>query len=673
MPGVYVSAGTDSQAESSGPFSGRPSVGGLLALACAVASLGVSDAAAVAPAPDPGGSETADVQLPPNDGRYFGFNQGGGRVDEVHPGPDYAAMIARAGGNIVRLTLPWRDLERTRDWWHRGKWDRYAGIYEAMLARGITPLFTLYAAPTWARDLQYRDCTNQKDKACIYPPAQTPEMLGEWQQFARQVSARFPRAVLGIWNEPNLRGSWKSGVDPARYAQLVAYAYAAVKEANPQQTVIAGGLATKIIEEPSPHMSFQTFLAGAYAASPSLAGNVDGVDFHPYPGKPNAVLGAGGRWARLWLDMRNLKQQYGDSTPIWATEFGLTTTGSNPATEATQADMILRGVRRMLTMDDVAAAIVHTLDEDASKAQSSAEWGFGVLRAATEVPLPPKPAYCALVAESDLLHPLCPGALAPETSIGSAPAAIIGVAQATFAFSSDEEWTHFECSLDGSAWSRCESPTHLDELTHGQHRFRVRAVDAGGRLDPSAAEHSFAVDLPVPWTRIDSGPADPTNDPSPSFTYSSSHPGASFECRFADGNWYPCDGPGEDLGPLTDGRYTFEVRATDPDGDTDPTPATRTFTVDLRPPETRIDSGASGTTQERSPTFRFSSDDPAATFECRIDVGTWKSCVSGQRFGPLPLGEHTFEVRAVDRATNKDPTPAKRTFTVVSGGILPGL
>ena len=42
------------------------------------------------------------------------------------------------------------------------------------------------------------------------------------------------------------------------------------------------------------------------------------------------------------------------------------------------------------------------------------------------------------------------------------------------------------------------------------------------------------------------------------------------------------------LHALPDGTYTFCVRATDVAGNLDPTPATRTFTIDTTPPETTL-------------------------------------------------------------------------------------
>ena len=79
-------------------------------------------------------------------------------------------------------------------------------------------------------------------------------------------------------------------------------------------------------------------------------------------------------------------------------------------------------------------------------------------------------------------------------------------------------------------------------------------------------------------TTITGGPNGGTNDPTPTFTFSSSEPGSSFECKLDDGAYSACSSP-ITTAHLEDGSHTFSVRATDPAGITDPTPASRSFTV----------------------------------------------------------------------------------------------
>ena len=80
-----------------------------------------------------------------------------------------------------------------------------------------------------------------------------------------------------------------------------------------------------------------------------------------------------------------------------------------------------------------------------------------------------------------------------------------------------------------------------------------------------------------PTTTITAGPSAGTNDPTPTFSFSS-QPGTSFACKLDSGPYTPCSSP-ITAPRLPDGPHTFSVRATDAAGNTDPTPATRAFTV----------------------------------------------------------------------------------------------
>jgi hypothetical protein len=89
---------------------------------------------------------------------------------------------------------------------------------------------------------------------------------------------------------------------------------------------------------------------------------------------------------------------------------------------------------------------------------------------------------------------------------------------------------------------------------------------------------AFAIGTP-PATTITSGPSGATNDPTPTFTFSSSEAGSTFQCKLDTGAYSACTSP-KTTANLADGPHTFYVRATDPAGNTDPTPAARSFTVE---------------------------------------------------------------------------------------------
>ncbi len=89
-------------------------------------------------------------------------------------------------------------------------------------------------------------------------------------------------------------------------------------------------------------------------------------------------------------------------------------------------------------------------------------------------------------------------------------------------------------------------------------------------------------DVP-PETTITSGPSGAVNTDSATFKFVSSEPGSTFRCRLDGATFSPCSSPKSYTG-LSGGSHTFRVRAIDPAGNPDPTPAVRTWTVDTTAP-----------------------------------------------------------------------------------------
>jgi len=75
------------------------------------------------------------------------------------------------------------------------------------------------------------------------------------------------------------------------------------------------------------------------------------------------------------------------------------------------------------------------------------------------------------------------------------------------------------------------------------------------------------------------------------------------------------------------------------------------WTVDSTRPTVTITSGPNATTIETSAVFQFASED-GATFNCNLDKGPRRSCLTGVGYADLPPGDHTFTVFATDPAGN---------------------
>lgn len=83
----------------------------------------------------------------------------------------------------------------------------------------------------------------------------------------------------------------------------------------------------------------------------------------------------------------------------------------------------------------------------------------------------------------------------------------------------------------------------------------------------------------LPQTTIESGPAAAVRTGKVTFAFRSNEPGSTFDCRIDDGDYRSCTSP-YTTGSLNQGDHVFRVRATDPSGNVEPTPAEWVFTVD---------------------------------------------------------------------------------------------
>jgi hypothetical protein len=211
---------------------------------------------------------------------------------------------------------------------------------------------------------------------------------------------------------------------------------------------------------------------------------------------------------------------------------------------------------------------------------------------------------------------------APETTIASGPAATTTATDATLAFASSESGSTFSCKLDAGRWSRCRPPRSYTGLAVGGHQFAVRATDKAGNVDTTPAAWSWSVvvvppppaeeppaeeqppveeppvqppaeeppveqppveeppaDTTPPETTIQSGPTGTTTATDASFGFSASESGSTFACKLDSASWAACASP-KALSGLAVGSHTLSVRATDGAGNVDPTPASRSWTVE---------------------------------------------------------------------------------------------
>jgi hypothetical protein len=82
-------------------------------------------------------------------------------------------------------------------------------------------------------------------------------------------------------------------------------------------------------------------------------------------------------------------------------------------------------------------------------------------------------------------------------------------------------------------------------------------------------------------------------------------------------------------------------------------------------PETFLRRKPAKKTRDRTPTFRFGSDEGGVHFECKLDGKRFRACGSPLTTKRLNFGPHRFRVRAVDSDGVGDASPADYRFTVL--------
>jgi hypothetical protein len=251
----------------------------------------------------------------------------------------------------------------------------------------------------------------------------------------------------------------------------------------------------------------------------------------------------------------------------------------------------------------------------------------------------------------------------PETTITGGPSGTTDEAAPTFTFTASEAGVTFHCSIDSLTLTLCASPfTVAPALADGAHTFRVQATDAAGNVEATVRQRDFTVDAAAPDTSITAGPSGLTKDATPSFEFQSTKPGSTFACALDGNAAVACVSPFQ-TAALADGAHTFTVTATDALDHPDPTPATRSFTLDTTAPQTTLGAGPGPLTDDRTPEFHFTSE-PGATFSCKIDGGAAAPCVSPFTAPPLGEGAHTVVVTATDLAGNVELAPPAFDFSV---------
>ena len=261
-------------------------------------------------------------------------------------------LISDIHAQIVRLDIFWAELER------QGQYN--FGLYDDLInglrqgGRSIV-LVLAYGHP---------DHSDGPANPVFALPPRTREQRAAYGRFVQAVAKRYHGSdiVYEIWNEPNLDLFWPPTFDAKAYGELLGVAARAIRDVEPDATIIPAGLAN----ENDPAQFLHTL------ASAGALGDVDGISFHPYrqDGPENSLFDI--------AEFESAAVGRPDQ-PLWITEWGYSEAWlakGGPDTRQRQAVMI---GRMMLTAALVRAKalLVYDLIDDGTDPHDQ-ESSFGL-------------------------------------------------------------------------------------------------------------------------------------------------------------------------------------------------------------------------------------------------------------------------------------------------------
>ncbi len=222
------------------------------------------------------------------------------------------AGLRDLGYGTLRQRFSWAEIEPSPGQY---EWERWDYLLELVRAEGFQVIAVLEGAPAWARSPREQDNP--------YAPPEDPEC---YARFAAAFSGRYHDHVLAyqIWDQPNIYPHWGRGeVDPAGYVALLAAAAPAIRAADPEAVIVAGGLAPNL-ESGGRNMSDIQYLREIYRRGAGQWFDVLGVKAYgfwsgPYDRRTSPeVL----NFSRVILLREEMVRRGERHKPIWALDGG---------------------------------------------------------------------------------------------------------------------------------------------------------------------------------------------------------------------------------------------------------------------------------------------------------------------------------------------------------------
>ncbi len=300
----------------------------------------------------------------------------GVNIHFVTGGEKDLGLIKAAGFKFIRMDFSWQATEPARGQYRWADYDELLGELER---RGLRALYILdYSHSLYEQKVRSINPINQQPHDTIASP-QRPESVAAFARWAAAAARHFRgrRVIWEIWNEPNIH-FWSPKPDAKQYAFLAFATAKAIREADPEATIIAPA------SSGFPWEFFTTVFESG------ILEYLDGVSVHPYRNYRQGPETAAGDYRKL----RELIDRFAPASrtnpiPILSGEWGYSTSSKGVSLE-TQAAFVVRQQLANL-LHQVPLSIWYDWKNDGPD-PGEREHNFGVVYG----DLRPKPAWVAM-------------------------------------------------------------------------------------------------------------------------------------------------------------------------------------------------------------------------------------------------------------------------------------
>src|ERR1043166_1190821 len=210
--------------------------------------------------------------------------------------------LNQAGAQFACINAVWFAVEPSQ----KGAYDAsLLALYDHLMAKlaenGMKAIFVTADTPYWASADPNKTNGVWSQK---YKPTNNSDLADYYVFLLNRFRSTCPHAFV-IWNEENAASFWPSGVSAVDYFNMLQTCYSAIKAADPQATVLNGGL--------TDGSNTTNYMASLYAAG--AKNYFDAWSQHTYTRTP--------QYETVVSKVRNLMLANGDSAKkIWITECG---------------------------------------------------------------------------------------------------------------------------------------------------------------------------------------------------------------------------------------------------------------------------------------------------------------------------------------------------------------